>query len=575
MHHRSGSKGKGSDPNSQKSSTHNSNVFSASELPKTGSINIRKQDSKAAINRSSFLAASSVEFSKRKDSSKKNSQELLSEDRKRPISILSMKQINQLKAASRSNSVFKSGTTNSNTDILARQETAKREQPPVAQPEQNQVSPEYADYLMLQQRFDSSDFIHKIESADAVWERKQKKLKIIGTFLLGDKIGRGAFAHVKEGLDSETLARVAVKIIKKNRIKKMPNGIEGVTREILLLRRLRHQNVIRLLDVYAKVEDNDGNTCVLPWFETIEQEPVFWIYDDGTEQAKDVRLNKWYIVFEFCPCSLQTLLDAAEGNKLPINEAHRYFVQLMDGLQYLHNQSVVHRDIKPANMLITNDGVLKITDFGVAEQFSQYSAEPMKTEVFAGTHQFLAPEVVDGLDICDGAPIDVWACGVTLYYMITGRLPFDSKKDGYMDLYEQISKGSYQKPAEADADLQELIRNMLEKDPTKRFTVAEIQSTFWVKAYHPQARDLPKILAYRPSQVGEDGKEDKNSPLSVPCETTMIPFLNQMYEKDIRTHLEKCGTVSTWISEEDISPTSQTVNCKKFIGWIKNVMHQK
>jgi hypothetical protein len=89
------------------------------------------------------------------------------------------------------------------------------------------------------------------------------------------------------------------------------------------LRKLRHQNVVGLVNVYAKVEDVDGNACVFPWFETIEQEPIFWVYEDGAEEEKNVKLAKWYLVFEYCPCTLQTLLDQSEDKKLSIADSHR------------------------------------------------------------------------------------------------------------------------------------------------------------------------------------------------------------------------------------------------------------
>lgn len=112
-------------------------------------------------------------------------------------------------------------------------------------------------------------------------------------------------------------------------------------REIKLLQRLDHINVISLLNVFAKVEDKDGNTCVFPWFTTIEEEPIVWLYSDGTEEEKNVKLSKWYLVFEYCACSLQTILETSAAGKIPISEAHAYFEQLMTGVSYLHSKSIV------------------------------------------------------------------------------------------------------------------------------------------------------------------------------------------------------------------------------------------
>jgi serine/threonine protein kinase len=119
---------------------------------------------------------------------------------------------------------------------------------------------------------------------------------------------------------------------------------------------------------------------------------------------------KWFIILEFCPCTLQVILDNAPDHKLPERECNRYFSQLIEGVDYLHSQKVVRmqsinidRDIKPGNLLVTTDGVLKITDFGIAEQFDFYSGEQMISNTFAGTHQFVSPEVIndengDGFD---------------------------------------------------------------------------------------------------------------------------------------------------------------------------------
>ncbi|KAI9323914.1 hypothetical protein DFJ73DRAFT_875011 [Zopfochytrium polystomum] len=230
---------------------------------------------------------------------------------------------------------------------------------------------DYYDYLMLAQRHASSNFIHKIGSNEI--------------------IGRGAFGKVKEGLCTETLQRVAVKIINKKRLRKVPNGIENALREITMLRRLKHKNVVTLIDIYCKVEDDEGSVGIFNWFSNIEEDAILWTYDDGTEVQKKVVILKWYLVFEYCPCSLQTLLEQSEGKKLPPATAHKFQLLWTD------------RDIKPGNMLITADGMLKITDFGVAEQFSPYEPGEIKCQVFSGTHQFLSPEVADGSTEFDGA----------------------------------------------------------------------------------------------------------------------------------------------------------------------------
>jgi hypothetical protein len=227
-----------------------------------------------------------------------------------------------------------------------------------------QRNQEYNDYLAIQQRHSSSQYIQKINSDELIWQVKTTEMKMLGPYLMGGRIGKGAFGKVKEGLCTDSLQRIAVKIIGKKRVKKM---VDNIIREIKLLRRLKHKNVVTLVDVFAKVEDNEGKIGIFPWFLTIEEEPIVWIFEDGTEEEKDVKVLKWYIILEFCPCTLQTLIDHSEDHRLPERDCHRYFVQLIEGIDYLHSQNVIHRDIKPGNLLITTDGILKITDFGIAE----------------------------------------------------------------------------------------------------------------------------------------------------------------------------------------------------------------
>lgn len=168
------------------------------------------------------------------------------------------------------------------------------------------------------------------------------------------------------------------------------------------MRKFKHENVIGLIDVYCKVDDNSGSTGVFPWFEAIEDEPITWVYEDGSRKEVKVTIVKFYLIFQYCPWTLQGLLDQSEGKKFTIDRAHYFFVQLMDGLYYLHAKCVIHRDIKPGNMLITQGKLLNISDFGVAEQFDIYSNKKMKTSTFAGTHQFLSPEITTGMEEYDG-----------------------------------------------------------------------------------------------------------------------------------------------------------------------------
>lgn len=87
-----------------------------------------------------------------------------------------------------------------------------------------------------------------------------------------------------------------------------------------------------------------------------------------------------YLVMEYCVCVLQEMLAKAPAEKFPIYQAHKYFVQLVDGLEYLHGQGVIHNDIKPGNLLLALDETLKISDFGVAEKLDAFAADDTCTK---------------------------------------------------------------------------------------------------------------------------------------------------------------------------------------------------
>lgn len=95
----------------------------------------------------------------------------------------------------------------------------------------------------------TNQFFHRVDSADIIYRSKKKKCKMVGKYVMGDALGEGSYGKVKEMLDSETLCRRAVKILKKRKLRRIPNGEQNVQREIQLLRILRHRNVIELVDV--------------------------------------------------------------------------------------------------------------------------------------------------------------------------------------------------------------------------------------------------------------------------------------------------------------------------------------
>lgn len=133
---------------------------------------------------------------------------------------------------------------------------------------------------------------------------------------------------------------------------------------------------------------------------------------------------------------------------------------------------MVHRDIKPDNLLLTEDDVLKISDFGVSEMFDK--PDNMRTTKSAGSPAFLPPELcVAKHGEVSGKAADIWSMGVSLYCLRYGRIPFE--QTGILDMYEAIKNETVHLPADEEPEFVDLINRILEKDPEKRITMAELR----------------------------------------------------------------------------------------------------
>ncbi|KAJ1815449.1 hypothetical protein LPJ56_004562, partial [Coemansia sp. RSA 2599] len=170
-------------------------------------------------------------------------------------------------------------------------------------------------------------------------------------------------------------------------------------------------------------------------------------------------------------------LDAEQklSTKFSPQVAHRYFTQALMGLEYLHEHDIIHRDIKPDNLLLTEDGVLKIADFGESVLLEDNIT---KVKGSTGTPAFMAPELCQNAAEISGEAADIWSLGVCLYCMVYGALPF--KGTSVIEIMDSISDSELRFPGPYDEDLSDLIRRMLERNPNTRITIGEIRQHPWV-----------------------------------------------------------------------------------------------
>jgi carbon catabolite-derepressing protein kinase len=223
-----------------------------------------------------------------------------------------------------------------------------------------------------------------------------------------------------------------------------------VQREVEYMRTLRHPHIIKLYEVISTPTDI-------------------------------------IIVLEYAGGELFNYI--VNNGRMPEPRARKFFQQLISGIEYSHKLKIVHRDLKPENVLLDDDLNVKIADFGLSNEIKD--GDFLKTS--CGSPNYAAPEVIRG-GLYTGPEIDVWSCGVILYVMLCGRLPFED--DDVQTLFTKISQGSYHMPSYLGADARGLINTMLAVDPVKRITIPEITQ-------HPfYTTDLRRYLTPLPPPPG-------------------------------------------------------------------------
>ncbi|PWA78205.1 protein kinase, ATP binding site [Artemisia annua] len=258
---------------------------------------------------------------------------------------------------------------------------------------------------------------------------------IFGKYKMGRLLGQGTFAKVYYARDFVTKESVAVKVIKIDKVRK-EGLMEQIIREIAIMHLVRHPNVVQLKEVMATK-------------------------------------TKIFLVIEYVKGG-ELFAKVAKG-RLKEDVARKYFQQLIIAVDYCHSRGVSHRDLKLENLLLDENEDLKVSDFGLSALPEQLRNDGM-LHTQCGTPAYVAPEVLRNKGY-DGAKADIWSCGVILFVLLSGYLPF--REDNVMHMYKKIFKAEYEFPLWVSLDSRRLISKLLVVDTSRRITVPAIMRCPW------------------------------------------------------------------------------------------------
>ncbi|PHU29000.1 CBL-interacting serine/threonine-protein kinase 16 [Capsicum chinense] len=264
----------------------------------------------------------------------------------------------------------------------------------------------------------------------------EKKI-LFEKYEIGKQLGKGTFAKVFHATNLVTGENVAIKVIKKE-IVKSQEMMEQIKREISVMRLVRHPNIVELKEVMATK-------------------------------------TKIFIVMEYVKGG-ELFAKVAKG-RLKEDMARKYFQQLISAVEFCHSCGVSHRDLKPENLLLDENENLKVTDFGLSALPEQLLNDGL-LYTQCGTPAYIAPEIIRNKGY-NGGKSDIWSCGVVLYVLLAGCLPFQDAN--LVNLYRKIFKAEYRFPPWLSTEAKRLISRILVPNPQKRISITGIMKDPWFR----------------------------------------------------------------------------------------------
>ncbi|RID80605.1 hypothetical protein BRARA_A03256 [Brassica rapa] len=290
-------------------------------------------------------------------------------------------------------------------------------------------------------------------------------------YMLGDEIGKGAYARVYKGLDLKNGDFVAIKQVSLENVVQ-DDDLNTIMQEIDLLKNLNHKNIVKYLGSWK----------------TKTHLHIILEYVENGSLANNVKPNK----FGPFPESLVAV----------------YIAQVLEGLVYLHEQGVIHRDIKGANILTTKEGLVKLADFGVATKLNESEFD---TNSVVGSPYWMAPEVIELIGVC--AASDIWSVGCTVIELLTCVPPYFDMQPSAA-LYRIVQDDSPPIPDSLSPDITDFLRQCFKKDSRQRPDAKTLLSHPWIRnsrrALQSSLRNS-EAIKYMKEVAASSEKDDEGS----------------------------------------------------------------
>ncbi|XP_018467371.2 LOW QUALITY PROTEIN: CBL-interacting serine/threonine-protein kinase 6 [Raphanus sativus] len=280
-----------------------------------------------------------------------------------------------------------------------------------------------------------------------------------GRYELGRLLGHGTFAKVYHARNVTTGKSMAMKVVAKEKVIKV-GMVEQIKREISVMSMVKHPNIVELHEVMASK-------------------------------------SKIYFAMELVRGG--ELFAKISKGRLREDVARVYFQQLISAVDFCHSRGVYHRDLKPENLLLDEEGNLKVTDFGLSA-LTEHLKQDGLFHTTCGTPAYVAPEVILKKGY-DGAKADLWSCGVILFVLLAGYLPFQD--DNLVNMYRKIYRGDFKCPGWLSSDARKLVTKLLDPNPNTRITIDKVMDSAWFKKHSARSKNEPGVVGEAKEEISE------------------------------------------------------------------------